>query len=83
MEEKDRIEYWEPAEPGTEYLTGSVESPDVQKYDGQSSLDDLLGAIDVKYPKTEWSDSDRRDIHMNNLEATAKALVSNLAMKLD
>ncbi|RCN48228.1 zinc knuckle [Ancylostoma caninum] len=55
---------------------------DVQKYDGTSSLADFVRAIDVKYPETVWSDSDRRDILINHLEGTAKALVSNLSQEI-
>ncbi|KAL6724159.1 hypothetical protein Aduo_019072 [Ancylostoma duodenale] len=51
---------------------------DVKKYTGKNSLSDFSRALEVKYPKTVWSDSDRRDILINHLEGTAKALVSNL-----
>ncbi|KAL6733919.1 hypothetical protein Aduo_004519 [Ancylostoma duodenale] len=54
---------------------------EVRRYDGKRSLTDFLREIDVKYPRSVWSDSDRRDILLNHLEGTAKAHAQNLPVE--
>ncbi|RCN27353.1 hypothetical protein ANCCAN_26913 [Ancylostoma caninum] len=51
---------------------------EVKKYDGKSSLTDFIRALEVKYPKTVWSDADWRDILLNHLEGSARTHASNL-----
>ncbi|CAJ0590355.1 unnamed protein product [Cylicocyclus nassatus] len=39
---------------------------------------DFLRALEVKFPPTVWQDADRRDILINHLEGTAKAVYRSL-----
>ncbi|EYB95088.1 hypothetical protein Y032_0164g3558 [Ancylostoma ceylanicum] len=55
---------------------------DVKKYNGKNSLSDFLRALEVKYPRTIWSDSDRGEILINHLEGTTNTLVSNLSNEI-
>ncbi|EYC17922.1 hypothetical protein Y032_0029g1959 [Ancylostoma ceylanicum] len=55
---------------------------EVRKYDGKRSLTDFLREIEVKYPRSLWSDTDRRDILLNHLEGTAKAHAQNLPVEI-
>ncbi|KAL6723931.1 hypothetical protein Aduo_018882 [Ancylostoma duodenale] len=55
---------------------------EVRRYDGKRSLTDFLREIEVKYPRSVWSDSDRRDILLNHLEGTAKAHAQNLPVEI-
>ncbi|EYC19204.1 hypothetical protein Y032_0025g1233 [Ancylostoma ceylanicum] len=50
----------------------------VPKYNGKNSFTDFLRALDVKFPSAVWKDSDRRDILVNHLEGTAKAVFNSL-----
>ncbi|CAJ0601154.1 unnamed protein product [Cylicocyclus nassatus] len=50
----------------------------VPNYTGKNSLSDFLRALEVKFPPTVWQDADRRDILINHLEGTAKAVYRTL-----
>ncbi|CAJ0595176.1 unnamed protein product [Cylicocyclus nassatus] len=50
----------------------------VPRYTGKNSLSDFLRALEVKFPASVWQDRDRRDILVNHLEGTAKAVFKSL-----
>ncbi|CAJ0591630.1 unnamed protein product [Cylicocyclus nassatus] len=50
----------------------------VPRYTGKNSLSDFLRALEVKFPESVWQDRDRRDILVNHLEGTAKAVFKSL-----
>ncbi|KAK6018450.1 zinc knuckle, partial [Ostertagia ostertagi] len=51
---------------------------EVVKYNGKNSLGDFLRMMDFKYPKSAWTDSERRDILVTLLEGQAKMLYRTL-----
>ncbi|VDO85475.1 unnamed protein product [Haemonchus placei] len=51
---------------------------EVVRYNGKNSLGDFLRTMDFKYPKSAWTDSERRDILVTLLEGQAKMLYRTL-----
>lgn len=54
----------------------------VQKYSGKNSLVDFLHALEVKFSSSVWGDSDKRDILISHLEATAMLFFKGLPRAL-
>ncbi|EYB82894.1 hypothetical protein Y032_0348g3182 [Ancylostoma ceylanicum] len=55
---------------------------EVKKYDGKSSLTEFLRGLEVKYPRSVWSDTDRRDILLNHLDGSARTHANNLPAEI-